>query len=83
MRNLFKPIVFFFCSVYLGFLMREDTEDLDSTACQALIKRLEEELRAAKSAQLACGEVLLPADLLPSIATDVLRMAEYEPCGLR
>ncbi|XP_065220677.1 protein scylla-like [Planococcus citri] len=66
-----------------GYLMREDTADLDSTACQALTRRLEEELRAAKSAQLACGEVLLPADLLPRIATDVLRMAEYEPCGLR
>lgn len=63
--------------------MREDTADLDSTACQALTRRLEEELRAAKSAQLACGEVLLPADLLPRIAQDVLRMAENEPCGLR
>merc|ERR1712070_289196 len=66
-----------------SYLMREDTDDLDSTACQALTRRLEEELRAAKSAQLACGEVLLPADLLPRIATDVLRLAEYEPCGLR
>lgn len=63
--------------------MREDTEDLDSSACQALIKRLEEELRAAKSAQLACGEVLIPADLLPRIASDILRMSEFEPCGLR
>lgn len=63
--------------------MREDAEDLDSTACQTLTRRLEEELRAAKSAQLACGEVLIPADLLPRIAIDVLKMAENEPCGLR
>lgn len=27
--------------------------------------------------------MLLPADLLPRIARDVLRMAENEPCGLR
>lgn len=60
---------------------RSDSED--AGACQALARRLEEELRAAKSAQLACGEVLLPADLLPRIARDVLHMAENEPCGLR
>ncbi|XP_043275419.1 protein charybde-like [Venturia canescens] len=58
------------------------TDELDG-ACQALGKRLEVELRAAKQAQLACGEVLLPADLLPRIARDVLVMAENEPCGLR
>ena len=58
------------------------TDELDG-ACQALAKRLEVELRAAKHAQLACGEVLLPADLLPRIAEDVLTMAENEPCGLR
>jgi len=50
---------------------------------QALTRRLEDELRAAKSAQLACGEVLLPTDLLPRIALDIIRMAESEPCGLR
>ncbi|XP_021925272.1 protein charybde-like isoform X3 [Zootermopsis nevadensis] len=60
----------------------DDCEEEDG-ACQALAQRLEDELRAAKSAQLACGEVLLPADLLPHIARDVLRMAENEPCGLR
>lgn len=61
----------------------EDGEEQEEGACQALARRLEDELRAAKSAQLACGEVLLPADLLPRIARDVLRMAENEPCGLR
>jgi len=60
----------------------DDSEE-EAGACQALARRLESELRAAKSAQLACGEVLLPADLLPRIARDVLRMAENEPCGLR
>lgn len=60
----------------------DDSEE-EVGACQALARRLESELRAAKSAQLACGEVLLPADLLPRIARDVLRMAENEPCGLR
>lgn len=60
----------------------DDSEE-EAGACQALAQRLESELRAAKSAQLACGEVLLPADLLPRIARDVLRMAENEPCGLR
>ncbi|KAK6626633.1 hypothetical protein RUM43_003577 [Polyplax serrata] len=55
----------------------------DTSVTQALARRLEDELRAAKSAQLACGEVLLPSDLLPRIARDVIRMAENEPCGLR
>ena len=59
-----------------------DSEE-DSGATEALARRLEEELRAAKSAQLSCGEVLLPADLLPRVARDVLNMAENEPCGLR
>jgi hypothetical protein len=54
-----------------------------SLAMEALSRRLEAELRAAKSAQLSCGEVLLPADLLPRVALDVLRLAENEPCGLR
>ncbi|KAJ8893897.1 hypothetical protein PR048_006498 [Dryococelus australis] len=65
----------------LGWCGADDAED--GAATRALARRLEEELRAAKSAQLACGEVLLPADLLPRVARDVLRMAENEPCGLR
>lgn len=58
-------------------------DECDTSVTQALARRLEDELRAAKSAQLACGEVLLPSDLLPRIARDVIRMAENEPCGLR
>lgn len=68
-------------SLLVAGLVSDESED--GGACQALARRLEDELRAAKSAQLACGEVLLPADLLPRIARDVLRMAENEPCGLR
>ncbi|EEB11572.1 conserved hypothetical protein [Pediculus humanus corporis] len=58
-------------------------DEADTSVTQALTRRLEDELRAAKSAQLSCGEVLLPSDLLPRIARDVIRMAENEPCGLR
>jgi len=52
-------------------------------ACEALEQRLGEELRAAKSAQLSCGEVLLPADLLPTVSRQILVESEKEPCGLR
>lgn len=60
----------------------DDSEE-DCGATSALARRLEEELRAAKSAQLSCGEVLLPSNLLVRISRDVLRLAENEPCGLR
>ncbi|XP_022175708.1 protein charybde-like isoform X1 [Myzus persicae] len=65
-----------------GILKLEDIES-ETSAFMALHQRLEEELRAAKRAQLSCGEVLLPPDLLHRIAHDVLKMAESEPCGLR
>ncbi|KAG8315130.1 protein scylla-like [Homalodisca vitripennis] len=59
-------------------------EDTDyGVACQALARRLGEELRAAKSAQLSCGEVLLPVNLLPKVANDILTHSGQEPCGLR
>ncbi|XP_034230325.1 protein charybde-like [Thrips palmi] len=64
-----------------GYQTADEADDVAAVA--ALARRLEDELRAAKSAQLACGEVLLPADLLPRVARDVVRMAENEPCGLR
>ncbi|XP_054269535.1 protein charybde-like isoform X2 [Macrosteles quadrilineatus] len=75
------PVSVDFSNHYGRGFVSEDIED--NAACQALALRLEEQLRAAKTAQLACGEVLLPADLLPRVARDVLRMAENEPCGLR
>lgn len=68
--------------MYSGILKLEDIES-ETSAFMALHKRLEEELKAAKRAQLSCGEVQLPPDLLRRIAHDVLKMAETEPCGLR
>jgi hypothetical protein len=50
---------------------------------RTLALRLEEVLRSAKKAHLSCGQVLLPPDLLVRIASDVVGMAETEPCGLR
>jgi len=58
-------------------------EDYDSPGHLALRLRLEEELKAAKSAHLSCGEVLLPHNLLARVVTDIITMAENEPCGLR
>ncbi|XP_076233278.1 protein charybde isoform X1 [Calliopsis andreniformis] len=73
------------CPVNVNFsnTRAETVADEVDGACQALAKRLEVELRQAKHVQLSCGEVLLPADLLPRIARTVLNMAENEPCGLR
>lgn len=66
------------------FLCSGLKEEMVSGSCEtALARRLETELRAAKSAQLSCGEVLLPANLLPRIASQVLSLSEVEPCGLR
>lgn len=56
----------------------------EESAVSALSRRLEAELRAAKSAQLChSGEVLLPAELLPRVSRKVLQLADNEPCGLR
>lgn len=52
-------------------------------ALQALSARLETELRTAKRRHLACTEVLLPADLLPRIASQMFELSEKEPCGIR
>nr|CAD7591693.1 unnamed protein product [Timema genevievae] len=76
-----QVITFTVPSVQIFGYCVDDTEN--GVAVQALTRRLEEELRAAKTRHLECGEVLLPADLLPMIARDVFRMAESEPCGLR
>jgi len=58
-------------------------DEWDSPAHSSLRHRLEEELKAAKSQHLSCGEVLLPQNLMSKIVTDIIRMAENEPCGLR
>lgn len=41
------------------------------------------ELRAAKTRNLTCTEVSLPSDLTQRIATDIVRVSEREPCGIR
>jgi RTP801 C-terminal region len=45
--------------------------------------RLQSELKEAKSRHLACTEVLLPADLLRRVSTDMINLSEKEPCGIR
>lgn len=57
--------------------------DDDDTTLQALSLRLQSELRTAKSQHLACTEVLLPADLLQRVASEMVIMSEKEPCGIR
>lgn len=58
-------------------------EDEAAVTLRLLALRLEAALRDAKKAHLDCGQVLLPPDLLTRIASDMVRMAETEPCGLR
>jgi RTP801 C-terminal region len=76
-----------FCLIAGGGLVHQDLSPWDSDECLTgaanLAGRLEEALRMAKSEHLSCGEVLLPATLLPRVARDVARLAEDEPCGLR
>uniref|UniRef100_A0A182MHR4 Uncharacterized protein n=1 Tax=Anopheles culicifacies TaxID=139723 RepID=A0A182MHR4_9DIPT len=55
-------------------------EEADETAGR---ERLESELRIAKRQHLACTEVLLPADLLPRISSEMFEQSEKEPCGIR
>lgn len=55
----------------------------DESVVQSLSLRLQNELRMAKSQHLACTEVLLPADLLHRIASEMVVMSEKEPCGIR
>jgi len=61
-----------------------DEQDEEFNALvEELAGTLEQKLRAAKSEHFSTGEVLLPYGLLQSMARDVLRVAENEPCGLR
>ncbi|KAI8040268.1 protein scylla [Drosophila gunungcola] len=57
--------------------------DLDMKAVEELSQRLLDELRAAKSRHLTCTEVSLPCDLTPSVAREIIRVSEKEPCGIR
>lgn len=54
----------------------------EGVGSDALRKRLEAELRAAKG-RLEVGEVVVPAGLLPAVARACEAQAESEPCGLR
>ena len=60
-----------------------DNNDIDVAAVNELSLRLLDELRAAKSRHLTCTEVSLPCDLTPSIAAEIIRVSEKEPCGIR
>ncbi|XP_017081122.1 protein scylla [Drosophila eugracilis] len=55
----------------------------DMKAVDNLSLRLLDELRAAKSRHLTCTEVSLPCDLTPSVAREIIRVSEKEPCGIR
>ncbi|XP_034658534.1 protein scylla [Drosophila subobscura] len=74
---------------YAGEVQAEDEEeqaapaDLDMREVSHLSLRFLDELRAAKSRHLTCTEVSLPCDLVPSIAADIVRVSEKEPCGTR
>ncbi|GJQ80070.1 hypothetical protein Trydic_g19354 [Trypoxylus dichotomus] len=61
----------------------QDEYDFNEAAVNALSKRLEEELRAAKHTHLSCGEVLLPCGLLQDVSRQILDMADSELYGLR
>lgn len=56
---------------------------IDAMAVNELSLRLLTELRAAKTRNLTCTEVSLPSDLTQRIATDIVRVSEREPCGIR
>lgn len=65
----------------------EQTNDCDSSLDAAAVNELSllllAELRAAKTRNLTCTEVSLPSDLTQRIATDIVRVSEREPCGIR
>lgn len=67
---------------FLSAWLQEDFS-FEDFSVSALSSLLEAELRSAKSSHLACGEVLLPCDLLQRIAGSVISLADKEPCGLR
>ncbi|XP_061401342.1 protein scylla-like [Musca vetustissima] len=58
-------------------------DNSDAAAINDLSLRLLDELREAKSRNLTCTEVSIPCDLTTRIASDILRVSEREPCGVR
>ncbi|KAL7734908.1 hypothetical protein ACLKA6_011180 [Drosophila palustris] len=57
--------------------------DVDAAAVAELSMGLLDKLREAKARHLTCTEVSLPCDLTPSIAAEIIRVSEKEPCGIR
>ncbi|KNC28353.1 Protein scylla, partial [Lucilia cuprina] len=58
-------------------------DKFELAAINDLASRLLEELRAAKSRNLTCTEVSIPCDLTTRIASEIIRVSEREPCGIR
>ncbi|XP_037930924.1 protein charybde [Teleopsis dalmanni] len=58
-------------------------DEINAAAINELSRRLQAELRAAKSRHLGCTEVTLPWDLTPRIAAEIIKTSEREPCGVR
>lgn len=57
--------------------------DVDAAQVERLSSALLDKLREAKARHLTCTEVSLPCDLTPSIAAEIIRVSEKEPCGIR
>lgn len=58
-------------------------DNVDYAVVNSLSLRLLDELRAAKSRNLTCTEVSIPCDLTTRIASEMIRLSEREPCGIR
>ncbi|XP_065360595.1 protein scylla-like [Calliphora vicina] len=58
-------------------------DKIELAAVNDLSRRLLDELRAAKSRNLTCTEVSIPCDLTTCIASEIIRVSEREPCGVR
>lgn len=58
-------------------------DKVEAAAINDLSNRLLDELRAAKSRNLTCTEVSIPCDLTTRIASEIIRVSEREPCGIR
>lgn len=64
-------------------LAASQRSDVDSAEVERLSSALLDKLREAKARHLTCTEVSLPCDLTPSIAAEIIRVSEKEPCGIR
>lgn len=56
---------------------------VDTSALGELIVRLHQCLRRSQDVELGGRKIMLPADMLPRMARDILRMSENEPYGIR